>query len=89
MGEVEKLDAAVINLDGDALAWFQWVDGRRPIRDWTELKTIIQERFRPTQEGTTYQQFLALRQVGTVDEYRRQFELLAASLNDIPDTIQE
>ena len=50
---------------------------------------MIQERFRPTQEGTAYEQFLALRQVGTVDEYRRQFELLAASLNDIPDTIQE
>lgn len=50
---------------------------------------MIQDRFRPTQEGTTYEQFLALRQEATVDEYRRQFELLAASLVDIPDPIQE
>lgn len=30
--EAEKLDAAVINLDRDPLAWFQWGDGRRAIR---------------------------------------------------------
>ena len=66
LNEAEKLNRAVISLDGDALAWFQWANGRRPIWDWLELKTMIQERFRPTQEGSAYEQFLALRQVGTV-----------------------
>ena len=61
MGEMEKLDAAMINLEGDALAWFQWADGRRAIRSWSELKAMIQERFRPMQEGSAYEQFLALR----------------------------
>ena len=27
--EIEKLAAAAINLEGEALAWFQWEDGRR------------------------------------------------------------
>ena len=32
---------------------------------------------------------MALRLVGMMDEYRRQFELLVASLVDVPDPIQE
>ena len=27
LSEVEKLDIDVINLGGDALAWFQWANG--------------------------------------------------------------
>ena len=61
LSEVEKLDIDVINLGGDALAWFQWANGRPLIQNWPELKTMIQERFRPTQEGSTYEQFHALR----------------------------
>ncbi|MCV5004829.1 hypothetical protein OFM39_34770, partial [Escherichia coli] len=36
LSEAEKLETAVISLDGDALAWFQWEDGRRRIRGWPE-----------------------------------------------------
>lgn len=30
-GEAKKLEAAVVSLDSDALAWFQWEDGTRAI----------------------------------------------------------
>ena len=89
LGEMEKLDDVVINLQGDALAWFQWANERRAIRNWPELKAMIQEQFRPTQEGSAYEQFLALRQIGSVDEYCCQFELLVVSLIDVPNPIQE
>lgn len=87
LSEVEKLDAEVINLDGDAIAWFQWADRRRPTRNWPKLKMMIQESFKPTQEGSVYEHFLVLPQVGIVDEYCKQFECLAASLINIPDPI--
>ncbi|WOH00778.1 hypothetical protein DCAR_0520153 [Daucus carota subsp. sativus] len=28
----EQLEAAIVSLDGDALLWYQWEHGRRPIR---------------------------------------------------------
>ena len=80
MTEEEKMAAAMISLDGEAMAWFQWEEGRRPIQGWSELKAQILDRFSITQEGTLCEQFLALKQEGTVREYLCTFELLAATL---------
>ena len=57
--EIEKLAAATINLEGEALAWFQWEDGRRSMRSLVELKVCLLDRFRQTQEGSLCEQFLA------------------------------
>jgi len=46
LSENEKLEEAVVSLDGEARAWFQWEDGRRVIRSWPELKVMVLERFR-------------------------------------------
>ena len=48
MTEEEKIAATIINLDGEALAWFQWEDGHRPILNWGELKVHLLDRFRRT-----------------------------------------
>lgn len=61
MTEAEKLGAAVVSLEGEALAWFQWEDMRRRIRSWDELKMLIVERFRFSQEGLVSERFWALR----------------------------
>ena len=58
--ETEKLEAAVISLDGEALAWFQWADGRRPIGSWLELRSALLNRFRESQEGSSCEKLLAL-----------------------------
>ena len=34
MIEEEKLAVAVISLDGEALAWFQWEESHRSILSW-------------------------------------------------------
>ena len=38
MTKGEKLDAAVASREREALAWFQWEDGHRLIRNWMVLK---------------------------------------------------
>lgn len=78
--EAEKLEAAVVSLEGRALSWFQWTEARTPVNSWQEFKTEVTERFHCKQVGDEYEQLMALRQLGTVAEYREQFEMLSAPL---------
>lgn len=80
MMEAEKIKAAAISMDGEALAWFKWEVGRRPMRTWGEIKANMLDCFGLTQEGSVCEKFLAIRQEGTVREYRRLFEALASPL---------
>ncbi|GMN32864.1 hypothetical protein TIFTF001_046644 [Ficus carica] len=64
-------------------------DGCRPIRRWQELKTLLLERFRLTQEGSTCEKFLAIRQEGTVYDYHRLFEALSSPLTDLSEEVLE
>lgn len=76
----EKLEAVTVCFLGKALAWYQWKDSRQPLRRWVDLKTLLLEHFRPSQEGTQLEKLLALRQEGIIGDYRHQFEALAALL---------
>lgn len=44
-------------------------------------------RFRPLQQGSLVERFLALRQEGSVRDYRTQFEILATPLEGVPDLV--
>ncbi|RVX15939.1 Pentatricopeptide repeat-containing protein [Vitis vinifera] len=85
----EKLVAAAMSLDGDALSWYQWTDSREAFGSWDNLKRRLLLRFRPTQEGSLCEQFLAVRQQGTVAAYRREFEILATPLKGILEKVME
>ena len=74
-------------MDGDALLWYQWEHRRRPIRTWEELKMLMLRKFRPSSAGTLHEQWLGVKQVGTVTDYRRSFIELAAPLHNIPEDI--
>ncbi|TXG60193.1 hypothetical protein EZV62_014766 [Acer yangbiense] len=83
----EKLEASVIGFEGDALLWYQWEHKKRPMFLWEEMKLLILKQFRSTQEGSLHEQFLALRQQGTVKEYRRKFIEFLALLDNVSDEI--
>ncbi|GMN35142.1 hypothetical protein TIFTF001_042175 [Ficus carica] len=85
----EKLEAATVSMEGEALNWFQWADGRRPIHRWPELKTLMLERFGLTQEGSTCEKFLAIQQEGTVRDYQCQFEAVSSLLIDLSEDVLE
>lgn len=57
----EKLEAATVCFEGEALAWYQWEESRQPVRRWEDLKTLVLERFLPSQEGTQLEKLLALK----------------------------
>nr|GFA93353.1 ankyrin repeat-containing protein [Tanacetum cinerariifolium] len=58
----EQLRAAVLCMEGQALAWFRWSEARSPFRSWEGLKRRLLERFQPSHERTLYEQFLAITQ---------------------------
>lgn len=85
--EEEKVEAAVVSLDGDALLWYQWEHRRRPIHRWEEIKALLLKEFRPSVTGTLYGQWMDLRQTGSVEEYRRKFIELIAPLEGITEEV--
>ncbi|CAH1448287.1 unnamed protein product [Lactuca virosa] len=87
LSENDKLEAAVVALEGDALLWFQWEHSRRPVTRSKEMKSLLLRQFRPTNAGTLHQQWLALTQTGSVLEYQRSFIELLAPISNIPEDI--
>ncbi|GJV55807.1 probable inactive ATP-dependent zinc metalloprotease FTSHI 4, chloroplastic [Tanacetum coccineum] len=71
------------------LSWFRWSEARSPFRLWEGLKRRLLERFQPSQEGTLYEQFLAITQEGSAREYVSLFETLAGQLVGIPEQVME
>lgn len=77
MAEEQKVEAAIICFDGEALAWFKWEDNRRPMKNWEEVK-VCYIGFDPRKKGCAQflslqqsAQFLSLQQSFTVREYRQ------------------
>lgn len=87
--EDEKVEAVAVCFDGEALAWFQWEEKRKPINTWENVKKRLLRRFRASQEGSLCAQFLSLRQESTVREFRRRFETLGSPLTEISEEVME
>lgn len=89
LGEAEKLEAVAVSMEGEALNWFQWANGRRPICYWQDLKNLLLERLVLTQQGSTCEKFLVIRQEGTVPDYHCLFEALSSPLTGLSEDVLE
>lgn len=87
LNEEEKLEAAVVGFKGDALLWYQWEHRRRHIHSWEDMRGLLLQQFRPLHSGTLCEQWLAVKQTGSVSEFKRQFIELAASLERMPENV--
>ncbi|GKB69649.1 ankyrin repeat-containing protein, partial [Tanacetum coccineum] len=85
----DQLTAAELCLEGQALSWYRWSDGRTPFRSWENFKRRLLDRFQQSQESSLYEQFLAITQDGSAREYVALFEKLAGQLVGVPETILE
>lgn len=60
--EEERMVAAVLSMEGDALAWYHWEDQQEPVTRWVDLKALILKRFWLANQGGLVEQLLAVRQ---------------------------
>lgn len=85
--EMDQLWAAVLCMEGPALAWYRWSEGRAPFRSWEGLKRRLLERFQQSYEGSLYEQFLGITQDGTARDYVTLFERLACQLVGVSEPV--
>ncbi|PKU77049.1 putative mitochondrial protein [Dendrobium catenatum] len=84
--EEERLMAASMCLEGAAFAWFKYMDKWDPVRTWRDFKEAIRERFRGSSPWEISEQFYALTQEGTVEEYRKKFESLVGDMEGLSNS---
>ncbi|GKC83581.1 ankyrin repeat-containing protein [Tanacetum coccineum] len=85
----ERLKAAMMCLEGPALSWFRWSDNTEPFRSWEDLKRRMLVRFQSSQAGTLHEQFFAISQSGTAQDYITMFEKMAAQLPRLQEEVLE
>ena len=84
MSDAKKLVVAPLSMEGEAFTWHQWEDTHRPFRSWEDFKGLLLEHFRPRDEEEMSERFFSLWQEGTLYEYRRDFERVTSTMDDIP-----
>ncbi|GJW08422.1 retrovirus-related pol polyprotein from transposon 297 family protein [Tanacetum coccineum] len=85
----EQLRAAVLCMEGEALSWYRWSEGRTPFHTWEGFKRRLLIRFQQSQQGNPFEQFLAITQTGTAREYVALFEKLACQLVRVSEEVME
>ncbi|GKB77673.1 ankyrin repeat-containing protein [Tanacetum coccineum] len=76
----EQLRAAALSIEGEALSWYKWSEGRTLFHSWDGFKRRLLIRFQQSQEGNLYEQFLAITQEESARAYVALFEKLACQL---------
>ena len=83
--EGERPKAAVIAFEGDALLWYKWESKRKAIYSLVELRGLLLRQFRAMTEGSLHEQWMELRQEGTIAHYHWQFIAHAASSEEVSE----
>ncbi|GJY45837.1 putative mitochondrial protein [Tanacetum coccineum] len=86
---LEQLQVAELCLEGEALSWCCWSEGRSPFRSWEGLKRRLLNRFQQTQQGSLFEQFFTITQDGTARAYVALFEKLAGQLVGVSEQVLE
>ena len=73
----EWLTAAKVAVEGQALTWFHWWEATAAVHSWPRFREAVVKRFQPEVAWDPYSALLALKQEGTVREYRDRFEALS------------
>ena len=76
-----------MSMDGAALLWYQWNCQSGTIRTWAKLKNLILHYAQPRNKGTLCEQWLAVKQEGTVAEYTQEFVEKITVLEKVPEFI--
>ncbi|KAF1882979.1 hypothetical protein Lal_00003161 [Lupinus albus] len=83
VADEEKMQATLLALEGKALSWYQWWGRCNPQPSWEGFKLAVIRRFQPSMVQNPFEQLLALKQLGTVEEYVEEFEKYVGALKEI------
>lgn len=65
------------------------MDARTPFTSWSDLKQQLLARFSSSQAGSLCERFLGIKQTGSVADFRREFEMMFASMTGLSDEVLE
>lgn len=87
--EEEKKETAFYSMSGEALIWFLSEESQQPMLTWGDFKQRLLLRFGSGQRGSPYARLMNLKQIKLVAEYRRQFEEITATSQELPQEFLE
>ncbi|KAL5564072.1 hypothetical protein UlMin_033819 [Ulmus minor] len=85
--ETKKIIVATICLEGRALSWYLSADAKTSFHSWPEFRAALLARFSHLGDEDPTEQLLALRQEGSVVDFRDHFEMLAVALPQLPESV--
>lgn len=83
----EKLEAAILALSGDALAWYRWSLNQQAVVTLGANENPILKKFRPILGGNIYEQWNSLVQTTTTADYICRYIELAAPLEGVSTNV--
>nr|GEW54974.1 Ty3/gypsy retrotransposon protein [Tanacetum cinerariifolium] len=72
----QHLHIVVFNLEGAMAEWFQWITSNGLITIWARFEESVKNHFGPSKYEDPNGALLKLLQLGTVEDYQREFEKL-------------
>ena len=76
------MEIASIQLDGDAIHWYDWYETCHGVPSWEQFKRGLLVRFGPSEYENVDGQLVKIRQISTVLEYQSRFERLSNQARD-------
>jgi hypothetical protein len=81
----QRLILASIHMEGKALVWYQDMDMSGYLPNWTVLTQSLMQRFGPSTYDDPMESLARLRQLSSVDEYKKRFEALSNRVKGCDD----
>ena len=80
MNDPEKLPAVMVAMEGKALTWYQWWEFSADDPTWSKFRSTVIRHFQPSMLQSSFELLPSLKQTGSVEDYREQFELYVGPL---------
>jgi hypothetical protein len=85
MANQQKFNLAAFHMEGKALIWFQELRSTNKLNSWIEFLKVIRIHFGKWSYNDLMETLSKLHQVGELEEYKSQFEVLANRVHDLPE----
>jgi hypothetical protein len=84
--EGQRLSLTAFHMEGKALSWFQALRSSNNLSSWSEFLIAIQVRFGKGSYDDPMETLSKLKQTGSLEEYKTQFEVLASRVLRLIDS---